>query len=59
MAFCIIIFLGVILVIIIDFELATAAFNGVIEYIKESPYEAIAVVIATYIFLIVFLLPIT
>jgi len=54
-----VVFLGIVLFIIIDFESALEIFNSIIEFIKEHPYEAIAVVIVSYIFLIVFLLPIT
>ena len=34
-------------------------FNQVIEFIKERPYEAMLVVIVAFVFLIVFILPIT
>lgn len=56
---CISMFLFVVLYIILDFEAAIKTFADIIDYIKEKPYESIAIVIIAYIFIILFILPIS
>ena len=59
LGFCIAIFLGIILYICIDFRGAIKLFTDMVDYTREHPYEAIAILVVVYILLIIFCMPIT
>lgn len=56
---CFLIFLGLVLFICIDYHAALKVLQDICDYVKEHPYEAIGILIAVYIVMILFLLPIT
>lgn len=56
---CLLIFFAIVLFICIDYHGAMKILEDMCDYIKDHPYEAIGIVMVIYVFMILFLLPIT
>lgn len=56
---CLMVFFAIILYICIDYHGAMKILENTCDFVKEHPYESIAVLIVIYILMILFILPIT
>ena len=55
---CLCILFAIVLYVCIDYKGSIKLFYDMIKYIRNNPYEAIAIIVAIYIFLVIFILPI-
>ena len=56
---CLAVFLGIIIYLIVDFHGCMKQFENLTGYIKEHPYESIAIIISIYIVLVIFCMPVS
>jgi uncharacterized membrane protein YdjX (TVP38/TMEM64 family) len=56
---CLLIFLGVVIYICADYSGAMKILSDICDYVKDHPYESIAILISFYMVLVLLILPIT
>ena len=56
---CIALFVAILIYLCVDWRGAMKYFDDIIRYTREHPFEAVSIIVVTYILLIIFCMPIT